>query len=393
MKKKVFISIFCLKDIGGISTSAYNLLCSIHDMYEVTLCVVSGFISDRYELPKDIKIINGSSALGDVTIDRKFLSKQSFLRKILRSLRRIQKHFGSHCYYRYLDSIKIHEEYDAALAFTDFFFTDGDNRIRYDYYNITKNVKARVKLAWVHNDPIKLGITKDTSNLIFEGISGIINVSEDGKRIFDTVSPQLSNISYVVYNTYNIDQIKSKAICKENLYENNSNVHFVTVGRVNSKQKRMDRIIEVCRRLKAEGIVNFDWTIVGDGEDKQKMISDVKKSKLETIVQFVGLKSNPYPYISQADAFVLTSAYEGLPMTVKEAQILGIPTLVTRFGSAKEAVIEGKQGVICDNSTDGVYNMIKEILLEPQQLQVYKDYLNEFPVSNNVAIRQINELI
>ena len=109
-------------------------------------------------------------------------------------------------------------------------------------------------------------------------------------------------------------------------------------------------------------------------------------------MKLVGLQSNPYPYIKYADAFVLTSQYEGYPMTIKEAQILEVPTLITNYGSSEESVQNGKDGLICDNSLDGVYTMIKNVLDHPNILVDLKKYLIKNPVTNKKALEQFYDV-
>lgn len=388
---KILISVLSLQDIGGISTSASNLIWNICDKYDVTLCVTSSVISDNYMLPQNVKLILGSQALGDAVIDRRCLSNQGKFRQLLRNTRRVLRRLFGDWYIKYcISKIYIEGEYEAALAFGDYHTGSG---LRYDYFNVLKNVKAKRKIAWVHNEPRQLGISSDNASKMFGDFDFVVNVSYDCKRIFDSLIPTLVKKSVVVYNTYNIKDIIDKSLLENNCYDNNGKIHFVTVGRVRNQQKKMDRIVDACNELTKQGYQNFDWTIVGDGEDRKQLEEQVKDNNIENIVRFIGLKPNPYPYMKQADCFVLTSEYEGFGMTIKEAQILGTPTLVTRFGPAPETVNEGVEGYICDNSTEGVHNMIKNILDNPYLLAELRENLRNNPVTNDTAFAQLDSII
>lgn len=392
--KKVLISVNYLKDIGGIGTAALNLLDEIHDLYDVTLCVPSNFISPKYKIPENIKIIQGSNYLRDVIVERSFLSGQNVFQKILRNIRRVLNHYViKTCGIEYaLKNIKIEGQYDVAIAFADFAY-DNKSRKCFDYYVVLNNVEAKKKIAWIHNEPTKLGWTKDLVKKELIGFDVVVNVSKDCKRVFDKIIPEFIDKSAVVYNMYNIKNIKSKAETGRKLYEGTDKIHLVTVARIQIKQKRIDRIIETCRRLKEEGISNFDWTLVGSSPEIDTLKEQVNSFDLQGIIRFAGLQSNPYPYMKQADAFVLSSEYEGFGMAVKESQILQTPTFATKFGAALEAIEDGKQGEVCDNSTEGLYNMIKTLVSQPQKLSYYRQYLHDQPVDNLTAKVQFDSII
>ena len=67
-------------------------------------------------------------------------------------------------------------------------------------------------------------------------------------------------------DTSDLDYIKAKANQAINPYEDNGKLHFVTVARLSIEQKRQDRIIKACGRLKQESSNNFDWYIVNSSE-------------------------------------------------------------------------------------------------------------------------------
>lgn len=393
MKKKILLCVNYLKDIGGIGTSAINLIIETHNSYDITLCITSNYISPKYNIPSDVKIIEGSNYLRDVIVDRTSLSNQNIFQQVVRNVRRILNHYvvRTKGIERAIRRIRIDGEYDVAIAFSDFRYSTSECKC-FDYDVVLNNVNAKRKVAWIHNEPTKLGWTRELALKRLSGFDAIINVSEDCKRIFDTIVPELKEKSFVVYNIYDINKIQTHAFSDKMLYANNGKIHFVTVARIQVAQKRIDRIIETCRRLKEEGITNFDWTLVGTSQQIGELIERVNSFEISELITFVGLQPNPYPYMSQADAFVLASDYEGYGMTIKEAQILKTPTFVTNFGPAHEAVKDRKQGEICENSTDGLYNMIKSILQAPQRICDYKEYLKQNPVDNSLAIKQFDNI-
>lgn len=392
---KVLISCFTIRDIGGISTSILNLLNGIHDNYDVSLCVLSNEISPNIQIPDDVRLIPGSNIYQDAFGSRSAFCKYGFLRKVKAWYRRLYKVvFGVSAS---LDMVtrnyKLDEEFDAAVAFYNSAFNPkGVKTVGGDFEFVINSVKAKRKIAWIHNDAQKLGFTHDIALREFEPFDAVVNVSYDCKDVFDKIIPEYKDKSFVVYNLYDIEGIHKKAE-EWNPYEQDGKLHFVTVARLSDYQKKISRIIETCIQLYKEGYKNFTWTLVGDGVHRGVYEKRVKEAQIEHVIKFAGLQPNPYPYMKNADAFVLTSLYEGYGMTIKEAQIVGTPTLITNFGPANEAVINGKQGLICENSTEGVYEMMKGIINEPRRLSFFKSYLLKNPVDNRLGLEQFNNVV
>ena len=62
---------------------------------------------------------------------------------------------------------------------------------------------------------------------------------------------------------------------------------------------------------------------------------------LTSAVTFAGHQDNPYVIVANSDCFVLSSDYEGQPMVLLEAMVLGRPVVTTEFGSVRGALPEG----------------------------------------------------
>ncbi len=389
---KIFISVSNIVDIGGISTALINLLNEISDNNEITLCAINNYISPnkKIQIPSSIKILAGSSFLEDCFGDRSKMSGQNSLRKYLRFYRRcLRKTLGREwAIQNGVKRIIVEGEYDVAIAFSNNLYDrNGVMKNGGNYDLVLHNVIARRKIAWIHNDARECGFTTDLCEKMFKDFDAIVNVSYDCKNIFDIVSPNTISKSRVVYNMFDIASIKEKA-GNDSPYQTNNKMHFVTVCRLKNQQKRLDRICKVVSDLKMQGYYDFDWTIVGDGEDRKTIEEMITEYNINDMITLVGLQSNPYPYMKFADAFVLSSLYEGYPMTVKEAQILCTPTLVTHYGSADEGIQNKQNGLICENSTKGLFNMIRSVLDDRNIVDGLRCYLQHHPVDNKIALKQ-----
>lgn len=288
--------------------------------------------------------------------------------------------------------IRDSNSYDVAIAFSNNLYKNGKKTFGADYDNVLSRIKAKKKLAWIHNDAAKCGITRDIARRDYRDFDGVIHVSYNNKMIFDNIAPELEKKSFVIYNTYDIGRIKRLASAYPSPYKENGCIHFVTVCRLTEGQKRISRIFEAAKTLVKDGYTNFEWKIVGDGDDRPKYEQMLNEYNLTDYIELVGLKPNPYPYMQHADYFVLTSLYEGFGMANVEAQILGTPALVTDYGAANEVVKNGINGIICENSVEGVVSMIKQVLDNPELNSKFRQYFIEHPVSNDLALKQFFEI-
>lgn len=116
------------------------------------------------------------------------------------------------------------------------------------------------------------------------------------------------------------------------------------VGRIDYAQKRNDLLLEIWQKI--EKSVN-DWklVIVGDGGDFCRMKDACSKKGLKHI-EFIG-KANPLPYYQKASLFCMTSAFEGLPLTLVEAMTNGVVSFAfDSFASLRSIIDNGVNGVI-----------------------------------------------
>ena len=81
--------------------------------------------------------------------------------------------------------------------------------------------------------------------------------------------------------------------------------------------------------------------IVGSGPLADQLVALVGKLGLGDSVVFTGLLANPYVVMAASDCFVMSSNYEGQPMVILEALIVGLPVVTVAFGSAADALPSG----------------------------------------------------
>lgn len=121
-------------------------------------------------------------------------------------------------------------------------------------------------------------------------------------------------------------------------------ITFVTVGRLAPPKDHLLLIeaLEIARRTNPE--INL-W-IVGDGGLRPSLTERAQALKLGDAVQFLGSRSNVGDYLAAADAFVLSSQSEGLPVSQLEAMAEGLPSVVSDVGAMPELAKGGDCGIV-----------------------------------------------
>lgn len=158
---------------------------------------------------------------------------------------------------------------------------------------------------------------------------------------------------------------------------------FVACGRLNF-QKGFDLLLDAVADLK-----NIDWAlwIIGEGKLKSKLKAKALKLNVQDRVKFLGYKENPYPYFSEADAFILSSRFEGMPNVVLEALAVGTMIISTPApGGVCLLLNKSKCGILADDiSSIALYNAIQTYLKNPEDYKIDSDLIKPY------LIREVTE--
>ena len=140
------------------------------------------------------------------------------------------------------------------------------------------------------------------------------------------------------------------------LYPDNENIHFLYLGRI-MKEKGMDELFHAVERLRKEEY-EFVLDLVGFFEEEYK--KKVEHLQKEGIVRFYGFQQNPKPFYAQADCVVLPSYHEGMSNVLLEAAATGRAIITTDIPGCREAVDNGKSGMLCRvRNSDSLYKAMK----------------------------------
>ena len=98
---------------------------------------------------------------------------------------------------------------------------------------------------------------------------------------------------------------------------------ILSVGRL-THQKGFDLLCEVAKEVLAQN-PEWTWVIIGEGEDRAMLEQKIKEYHLENRLILEGNQKEMEPYYRNSSLYVMTSRYEGLPMTLLEAKSYQLP--------------------------------------------------------------------
>lgn len=278
---------------------------------------------------------------------------------------------------------EIPDEYDVAVA-----FLEGD-RCKF----VARHVNAKRKIAWIHVNYRDSGFDPDYDRSTMAAFDRIVLVSDDCKRAFDEAFPELRERTCVIENILSAEVIRARAaeVCDYQVPQNR--INLVTTCRINFRSKGLDRVISAWSRLSREGVRGLRWHIIGDGCDMPKLRDMIDSAGLQDDIHLLGMQTNPYKFMRAMDLFFLPSRWEGKPMAVTEAFMLGLPALVTEYSSAREQVRDGIDGMILENSEEGIYRGLRFIAEHREDIGKWRSNVLACDYSNLPEMKKVEEIL
>jgi len=142
------------------------------------------------------------------------------------------------------------------------------------------------------------------------------------------------------------------------LKKNSDTTVFIHVGR-NHPVKNHGRLFNTFLRLEADG---FKFILIVLGNDYDSWEAKLKDCKS---IFLLGPKKNVGDYMAQAEFFVLSSDFEGLPMTLLEAMSMGVVPISTPAGGVVDVIKDGVTGYLSESFEDDTfYRKVKQAIVE-----------------------------
>lgn len=112
--------------------------------------------------------------------------------------------------------------------------------------------------------------------------------------------------------------------------------------------------------------------IVGDGPDLEKVKRHAKQLAIDKNISFMGSRSDVPEILAETDIFILSSDWEGYPISILEAMRAGLPIICTRVGGTPEAVINEKNGLLVSRGdTQALAFAISRLIINTQERQEF----------------------
>jgi len=367
MKKHIFIAIQYM-EIGGVERSLLGLLDSIdYSRFHVDLFVYRHSGELMSLIPPDVNLLPEIPAYTTLTRPISQIISEGYW---MIALGRLYAKFQTRRFNKRNKSGENTSVFQYVADATTSYLPTVNNKL-YDMaisfimpHNIVRDkVKARCKIAWIHTDYSSVVINTERELKSWGAYDYIAAISEDTKKSFMQKFPSLSDKLVVIENIIPVNFIREQALLENP--ELDGEIKLLTVGRF-CYPKALDQAVRICARLVDNG-VPVRWYAIGYGDENtvQKAIEEFGMQEYFTVL---GKKTNPYPYIAACDIYVQPSRYEGKAVTVREAQILGKPVVITAFNTSASQLKNGIDGLIVpmdiDGAAQGIQNLIKNKSLQ-----------------------------
>lgn len=259
-----------------------------------------------------------------------------------------------------------------------------------DMYSLIAKLFTKVKvISWEHfnyyQHPV-VGHRKYTRWLAGRFADAIVTLTEEDKGYY------LENLKIKCP----IQAIYNPIMGLENIKEyDEASKMILSVGRL-THQKGFDMLVEVAKDVLYKH-PDWTWIILGEGEERPLLEQKIKDYQLEKRLILKGNVSNVEDYYAMTGIFVLTSRYEGLPMTLLETKPYQLPVVSFDIKTGpRECIINGENGYLIDNlDVSLMSNRINQLIEDQELRKVFSRYSSKnnekFSIEN--IVQKWNQLL
>ncbi len=302
---------------------------------------------------------------------------------------------------------KMHPDHDSAVAleyshkYTQYFMPRIQSRKVYDlaisfltpHYFAAGKIRAKKKIAWIHTDYKAIHVNKESERKMWGKYDAVASISDSCTESFLSVFPDLKEKIISIENVLAKDMVYSRASqdVSDEMPKLEDTWNLLSIGRF-SYAKKLEDVPALCRRLIDAG-QKVHWYLIGYGPDETLIRENIARYEVEKCVTILGKRENPYPYIAACDVYVQPSRYEGKAVTVREAQMLGKPVIITAFETAESQLLNGYDGIIVPMDVDGCAKTIAALLEEKVKLDTITDNVKKEDYSNRKELNKLYHFI
>ena len=291
---------------------------------------------------------------------------------------------------KYLPSLEQYGEYDLAISFLQ------------PHNYVLSKVKAKKKACWIHTDYTKVEFDVDAELPIWSVYDQIVSISPDVTRTFLQVFPSLEDKIVEIENILSSEFVRKRADetnVDSEMPKEKGRANLLSVGRF-TDAKNYDNVPDICRlinlnlnaNLNKEAKLIVRWFLIGYGDDRL-IRQKIHEAGMEDNVILLGKRTNPYPYMKACDIYAQPSRYEGKSVTVREAQMLCKPIVITNYATAKSQIQDRVDGVIVPMDNEGCAKGIAEFIRDIQLQKEIINYLHDHDYGNVNEVEKVYRMI
>ena len=272
-------------------------------------------------------------------------------------------------------------EYDLAVSFLT------------PHYFVAEKINAKKKAAWIHTDYSQLAVDTHSELAMWGKYDTIVAVSTNVAENFCSVFPSLTDKVTIIENILPAALIRRQALAfsVEAEMPRSNSIQLLSVGRF-SYAKNFENVPDICSRIREAGL-DVTWYLIGYGNEETLIRRKIVDAGMEDHVILLGKKENPYPYLAACDCYIQPSRYEGKAVTVREAQLLGKPVIITAYPTASSQLEDNVDGVIVPMDNARCAEGIVALLQDSERLARLKENCQQRDYSNQSEINSFYGLM
>jgi glycosyltransferase involved in cell wall biosynthesis len=358
---------------GGASYLAIRLIRKLITNYQVDLLVVGRSDDEMFsELPKSVIVYKLRPIMYDI---RGYFGSRNIIKQISYS-KKLQLLNPFKSSYDIVISTSIFPSWQACIAHANInakhkiIFLVDESLSRYKNFRL--GTKTAIDLSILCSETI---VSVSTS--LFDSLVNACD-SLKSKRLI-VLPPLIDN----AFDEYRVKEIFKQTKAPRRLF-------VLTVARLVPGKRIMD-CLKIHNELLKEGVF-FDWYVVGEGKEKNKIKHEITRLGLEDSFILVGAQKNIAEWMSNADIFALFSDSEGCPTVILEALHMKCPVITTAVHGVSEFIKSEVNGLIVSSEINKIKHGLKRLLIDEELRKSFKNELKNDSIKSRIDIN-FNKLI
>ncbi len=316
--------------------------------YNITILSICGNNTSFYDLGKNIRLVT--------LFNKDEISNKKYFFKIYRALKKFYSE----------NKVDLVIDIFAALS----------------VYTLLLKKKFKFKnITWEHfNFKVNTGFNKFGRRYAAKKSDYIVTLTEKDKQFYLSNLPKMKAKIVHIYNPSPYEDVKTNNFLRENI--------AISVGRL-TYQKGFDVLLNIWSRIEK---IKPEWKlqVIGSGEESSALNQIVESHKLQN-VEFVMSTNKIDEYYQRSKIYLSTARFEGLPMTMIEAQSFGLPIISFDYDTGPSDIIRsGYNGYLVENGNiDKFCSQLVELMNDDRLISQF----SENSVNSNARFKSSNILV